>query len=328
MEFGHGSKQQAWDFGAEGPLPPIPSRIPLGIPGTPDGHVRLRVHGPSETVDEFLPWTAAHTSPVLFSLQMSWTLPASSEPGLDTLELGEENTTRFQVPCPEPANHPPLAHAGGPTYVGSAGTAITFDGSQSSDPDGDPLTYLWHFGDGNTGTGVNPQHTYAAAGEYFVTLVVNDGQDYATTIDTHSFAEALVGAWSNRPADCSVAKPARSVLWPPNHKLVPISITGVTDPDNDPVTIKITGVTQDEPVNGLGDGDTSPDATPFGTKAVKVRAERSGTGDGRVYHLDFQADDGKGGTCTSKVTVCVPHDQAPNTTCVDQGQLYDSTKTQ
>lgn len=54
--------------------------------------------------------------------------------------------------------------------------AVSFDGSGSYDPDGDPLTYAWDFGDGSTGTGVNPTHVYAAGGTYAITLVVNDGK--------------------------------------------------------------------------------------------------------------------------------------------------------
>jgi hypothetical protein len=102
-----------------------------------------------------------------------------------------------------------------------------------------------------------------------------------------------------------------------------VSIIGVADPDGDPVTITITRVMQDEPVNGLGDGDTSPDATGVGTSRVKVRAEGSGTGDGRVYHIGFTADDRKGGACTGEVTVCVPH--SPGKACMDQGARVNST---
>jgi hypothetical protein len=87
LEYGHGDSRSAWDFGAEGPLPPIPSRITLGIPGTPDGQVRLRVQRPLETFDEFIPWTASLSAPVEFSLRTTWTIPASWEPGVYQLTL-------------------------------------------------------------------------------------------------------------------------------------------------------------------------------------------------------------------------------------------------
>lgn len=133
----------------------------------------------------------------------------------------------------------------------------------------------------------------------------------------------------NRPPVCSGAGPSVAELWPPNHKFNDISVTGVTDPDGDPFTITITGIRQDEPVNGLGDGNTCPDATGVGSSTASVRAERTGDpnmpGDGRVYHISFTASDGRGGTCTGEVTTCVPHDQRPGHVCVDEGPLFDST---
>lgn len=132
----------------------------------------------------------------------------------------------------------------------------------------------------------------------------------------------------NRPPDCSAAVASPAELWPPNHKFVNVTVTGVTDPDGDAVAITVTSVRQDEPLNGLGDGDTCPDAV-IGAGSVGLRAERSGTprvpGDGRVYRVKFIADDGKGGRCAGAVRVCVPHDQRPGHVCVDQGPLYDST---
>ncbi len=74
-----------------------------------------------------------------------------------------------------PANSAPTADAGGP-YAGDTGVAVIFDGSASSDPDGDVLSYAWDFGDGDTGTGVAPSHAYAVAGAYTVSLVVNDNE--------------------------------------------------------------------------------------------------------------------------------------------------------
>jgi hypothetical protein len=104
---------------------------------------------------------------------------------------------------------------------------------------------------------------------------------------------------------------------------VNVAVGGVTDPDGDRVATTITAITQDEPLGG-GQGSTCPDATAVETATASLRAERQGTGDGRVYHVSFAADDGRGGRCTGSVTVCVPRDQAGEP-CVDQGPLVDST---
>ena len=125
---------------------------------------------------------------------------------------------------------------------------------------------------------------------------------------------------ANIPPDCSAAAADPAELWPPNHQLAAVSVVGVTDPNGEPVTITITGVRQDEPVGG-----TCPDATGVGTSAARLRVERLGSGDGRVYLVSFTAANGRGGRCTGTVTVCVPHDQRPGHRCGDQGPLFDST---
>lgn len=70
-------------------------------------------------------------------------------------------------------NRAPHANDGGP-YSGVAGFPVAFNGSASSDPDGDPLAYSWNFGDGATGTGATPSHIYTAGGQYSVVLTVTD----------------------------------------------------------------------------------------------------------------------------------------------------------
>lgn len=129
----------------------------------------------------------------------------------------------------------------------------------------------------------------------------------------------------NAPPDCSALVASPNSLWPPNHKLRLVTVTGATDPEGGPVTTTVTGVTQDEPVNGLGDGDTSPDAV-LGPAAneVRLRAERSGTRDGRVYRIAVSAADELGLTCEGTLRVAVPHDQAH--AAVDSFPLsFDST---
>jgi hypothetical protein len=115
----------------------------------------------------------------------------------------------------------------------------------------------------------------------------------------------------NRPPTCSGVAAGPSVLFPPNHRFVLVTLGGATDPDGDPVALAITGVTQDEPVNGKGDGSTSPDARrALAANKVLLRAERSGQGNGRVYRIAFTASDGEGGTCEGTATVAVPRNRA------------------
>jgi len=140
----------------------------------------------------------------------------------------------------------------------------------------------------------------------------------------HIFEATFYARSENAPPVCIAAQAFPTVLWSPNHQFAPVVVMGVTDPDGDSVTITVTSVTQNELVNAKGDGNTSPDAVIQDGSAL-VRAERSGSGKGRLYHISFKADDGKGGTCTSSVTVSVPHSLQEGLTVIDNGQRYDST---
>lgn len=83
----------------------------------------------------------------------------------------------ISVPDMDPS---PVADAGGP-YTAVVNVPLTFNGTGSFDPAGDPLSFTWDFGDGAMGSGPTPTHTYFAAGNYIVTLTVCDPAGHCDT---------------------------------------------------------------------------------------------------------------------------------------------------
>jgi 6-phosphogluconolactonase len=137
---------------------------------------------------------------------------------------------------------------------------------------------------------------------------------------------ALAGlgpASSNRPPDCSLARPSIASIWPPNHGMVTVNVLGVTDPEGASVSVTIESIRQDEPVDSTGDGAFAPDGFGVGTALARLRADRTGAGNGRVYHVGFGAQDGSNGSCSGVVRIEVPHDRG--SAAVDDGALHDST---
>jgi len=100
-----------------------------------------------------------------------------------------------------------------------------------------------------------------------------------------------------------------SVLWPPNHKMSSVTINYSISGGCGTTACTITSVTSNEPVNGLGDGDASPDWQIVDAHHVNLRAERSGTGTGRIYTITITCTDGGGHTTTKTVVVTVPMSQ-------------------
>ena len=124
---------------------------------------------------------------------------------------------------------------------------------------------------------------------------------------------------ANLPPDCASVSTDQTTLWPPNHTFRDVAALGGTDPEGEPVALAIASVTQDEPLDDTGDASTAPDADRDGLPAnqVRLRAERSGNGDGRVYRVEVVATDPAGASCSTMIAIGVPHDQRAGASAVD-----------
>jgi hypothetical protein len=100
-----------------------------------------------------------------------------------------------------------------------------------------------------------------------------------------------------------------SSLWPPNHKMSDVTVSYNASDNCGGVNCVIGSVMSNEPINGVGDGDTAPDWLIVDSHHVQLRAERAGTGSGRVYTIKVVCTDGSNNVTTKTVTVTVPKSQ-------------------
>jgi glucose/arabinose dehydrogenase len=109
-----------------------------------------------------------------------------------------------------------------PTF-GPLPLTVTFDGRDSSDPDGDPLTYKWDFGDGTSSTSSQPTKTYQNDQKYKVVLTVSDGRGGRGT------DSVTIDAGNTRPS-ATITSPSASDEFAVGET---ITLTGVgTDPED------------------------------------------------------------------------------------------------
>ena len=97
-------------------------------------------------------------------------------------------------------------------------------------------------------------------------------------------------------------------IWPPNHKYVRVTATVTTTDNLDPnPVIRLVSVTSNEPDDGEDDGDTVDDIVIIDDLTFDLRAERSGSGSGRIYTITYEVTDACGNTTMQSATVIVPH---------------------
>ena len=200
------------------------------------------------------------------------------------------------------------------------GAAVHLDGSASSDPDSssgtndDITAYEWFEGIGTPaqallGTGRTLDATLGL-GTHAIALRVTD------TVEESDVHEVIITVRDTTPPSLTLhADPP--MLWPPNHEMVPVRVWWEASDLCDPaVNVNLASVTSSEPDDapGMGDGNTTGDivganlATP--DTELYLRAERAGTGPGRVYQITYLAADASGNATPAFAVVTVPHDQA------------------
>lgn len=113
----------------------------------------------------------------------TWTvrLVADSLAAVNESDESNNASVRALTVNPVPGNNPPVAVAGGTPNSGQAPLTVNFSGAGSSDPDADPLTYSWAFGDGANGSGATTSHQYTTAGSFAAILTVTDGRGGSDT---------------------------------------------------------------------------------------------------------------------------------------------------
>ena len=210
-------------------------------------------------------------------------------------------------------NEPPVADAGSDQNnvecTSSSGALVELDGSGSSDPDDDDLTYTWR--EGSTiiaGPTSSPTSQVALAlGNHSIELTVDDGNGETDT------DEVLINVVDTTPPTITVSV-SPDELWSPNHKMVDITTTvNVNDICDPNASFVLLSITSNEPEEGPGkkhfpdimDHDVGSADTEF-----QLRAERLGGGTGRIYTITYKASDASGNSANATATVTVPHNMS------------------
>jgi len=160
-------------------------------------------------------------------------------------------------------------------------------------------------------------------GGHIITLTVTDNAGNIAT------GTSVVNVNDNIPPELIMANGTPN-LWPPNHKYVSFSVNDFVVSVGDNCSsltandVNIISATSDEPedANGNGDGKTIDDIViASDCKSIDLRKERQGNGNGRVYTIYFELDDGNENVSSGSCTVHVPHNNGG--VAIDDGPVYE-----
>jgi glucose/arabinose dehydrogenase/PKD repeat protein len=191
-------------------------------------------------------------------------------------------------------NQAPVASASVTPTSGLAPLTANFSSAGSSDPEGDPLTYSWAFGDGQSSTAANPVHTYANAGIYTARLTVSDG--------TNSTLSTPLTITVGRPPTATITAPQDGAIFNAGDV---ITYSGTaSDPDDG--TLPASAYTWN--IDFLHDGHVHPGTPITGVKSGTFTIPTTGhdfSGNTR-YRIALTVTDSNGLTDTKSVTIW-PH---------------------
>ncbi|MFG2154461.1 carbohydrate-binding protein [[Kitasatospora] papulosa] len=184
---------------------------------------------------------------------------------------GDENSAVYRIENVT-GGRSPLAQVSADRTSGTSPLTVRFSSAGTSDPDGDPLTYAWKFGDGGTSTAAGPSHTYTADGQYTAELTVSDGTgrtataSVAVTVGNTAPTVKLELPLDGRIIDPGAAVPFRVTVTDPEDGTVDCSKVKVTfiighDSHGHPQT-SATGCSGT--VQTIADGEHDPNANIFG----------------------------------------------------------------
>lgn len=154
-------------------------------------------------------------------------------------------------------------------------------------------------------------------GPYFVRNLVVFGNGKSLIVDDPFTTRAFLASEfegfvaDTEPPQLTVAA-TPATLWPPNHELIEISVDIQVSDNLDPdPQVLLEAVTSNEGDNMVGDGNTTDDIQIGPDGEIFLRAERSGTGDGRVYTLTYSARDAAGNSTQATTRIAVAKSQKP-----------------
>jgi hypothetical protein len=217
---------------------------------------------------------------------------------------------QIALDCFNPINSPiflfnNVYSPGGFSYGPQCGVQDPIKGSISLDPQFVNPTvgnYRLSLGSPSIDTGTNDIHGLPIA-DFNANPRIVDGDGVGGPIidmGAYEFGDST-------PPTINTISATPNTLIQANHQMVPVVINISASDDSDPVVLcRIISVSSNEPVEGLGDGDTAPDWTITADLALSVRAERSGKGVGRTYTITVECADSSGNKSTKPVTVSVP----------------------